>query len=51
MKYYTCKFTATSGAYSLDAYDLRTKKKKEIKAILKDQGYKGLEIYDIKEQS
>ena len=50
MKYYRCKFTAKYGSYSMDKYDLNTKNKKEIKAILKNDGWHVQEIYDIKQQ-
>ncbi len=49
-KYYRCKFIAYGGAYAMDKYDLITNNKKEIREILKNDGWSVKEIYDIKTQ-
>lgn len=48
--YYQCKFTAVGGAYSVDAYDLKTNDENEIRNILEEKGWEVIEIYDIKKQ-
>ena len=47
---FTCKFTSSMCAYSMNAYDLPSSDEDTIRENLKEQGYDVNEIYNIKKQ-